>query len=75
LLSEVFRGLAAGKKVCMNDDDLTQEPRRPGDEAPADENSAGENICPVCGGSGEKDGARCEHCEGTGRVIEPIGGG
>lgn len=57
------------------DDDLTQEPQRPGDEAPAGENSAGENICPVCGGSGEKDGAQCPHCEGTGRVIEPIGGG
>ena len=38
------------------DDDLSQEQQRPGDEAPADENSAGENICPVCGGSGEKDG-------------------
>jgi DnaJ-class molecular chaperone len=57
------------------DDDLTKEPQAPGDEAPADENSAGENICPVCGGSGAKDGSPCEHCEGTGRVIEPIGGG
>jgi DnaJ-class molecular chaperone len=57
------------------DDDLSQEKQRPGDEAPEGENSAGENICPVCGGSGEKDGARCSHCEGTGRVIEPIGGG
>jgi RecJ-like exonuclease len=58
----------------MNDD-LKPEEQKPGDEAPADEPSSGENICPVCGGSGEKDGSRCDHCEGTGKVIEPIGGG
>jgi len=48
---------------------------RPGDEAPAEEPSAGENICPECGGNGEKDGAECPNCEGTGRVVEAIGGG
>jgi hypothetical protein len=51
------------------------EPPRPGDEAPADEPSAGENACPECNGSGEKDGSECPNCEGTGRVIEAIGGG
>jgi hypothetical protein len=59
----------------MGDDPAPDENPRPGDEAPQGEASAGENLCPVCGGSGEKDGAECSHCEGTGRVIEPIGGG
>jgi hypothetical protein len=60
---------------------VTDEPdsrdaqRRPGDEAPAEEPSAGENVCPECGGSGEKDGSACPNCDGTGRVIEAIGGG
>jgi hypothetical protein len=48
---------------------------RPGDEAPKDEPSAGENLCPECGGSGELDGKRCENCEGSGRITEAIGGG
>jgi hypothetical protein len=48
---------------------------KPGDEAPPDEPSAGEDLCPECGGSGEKDGGTCEACRGTGRVQEAIGGG
>lgn len=52
----------------------SQEPTRPGDEAPAD-TSAGENACPECAGSGRKGGSECPNCEGTGRVIEAIGGG
>jgi hypothetical protein len=59
----------------MNDDLKPDEERKPGDEAPPGEPSSGENACPVCEGSGEKDGARCPNCEGTGRVNEAIGGG
>ena len=51
------------------------EPMRPGDEAPPDEPSAGENICPRCGGDGELDGSPCPDCEGSGRITEAIGGG
>jgi RecJ-like exonuclease len=58
----------------MNDD-LKPDKQKPGDEAPPSEPSSGENICPVCKGSGEKDGAECPNCEGTGRVNEAIGGG
>jgi len=58
----------------MNDD-LTPEPQKPGDEAPADEPSSGENVCPECEGSGEKDGAECPSCESTGKINEAIGGG
>ena len=48
---------------------------RPGDEAPSDEPSALDNVCPVCGGSGRKDDGVCENCQGTGMVTEAIGGG
>ena len=47
----------------------------PGDEAPPGEPSAGENVCPDCGGSGELDGDECPGCGGRGRVIEAVGGG
>lgn len=54
-----------------------EPPRRqmnPGDEAPPGTPGTGENICPVCGGSGRIDGKSCENCGGTGVVIEGIGG-
>jgi hypothetical protein len=41
----------------------------PGDEAPEEEPSAAENICPECGGDG------CDNCGGTGTVVEAVGGG
>jgi hypothetical protein len=47
---------------------------RPGDEAPEGTPGAGENLCPTCSGSGRVDGATCQTCEGTGTVIEGIGG-
>jgi DnaJ-class molecular chaperone len=47
----------------------------PGDEAPPGTPGSGENICPVCGGSGRVDGQPCSNCQGTGRVTEGIGGG
>jgi DnaJ-class molecular chaperone len=46
----------------------------PGDEAPAGTPSTGENVCPVCGGSGRMGASRCENCQGTGKVIVGIGG-
>ena len=47
----------------------------PGDEAAPGTPGAGENICPVCAGSGKVDGKDCTECDGTGKVIEGIGGG
>ena len=47
----------------------------PGDEAPPDEPSAGEDVCPECGGSGERDGEPCENCGGSGKIVAAIGGG
>ena len=46
----------------------------PGDEAPPGTPGTGEDLCPVCNGSGEQDGGRCAECGGTGRVIKGIGG-
>ena len=57
---------------------MSDQPRddmAPGDEVPADAPSAGVNLCPDCGGSGEKDGSPCPTCEGTGQVVEAVGGG
>lgn len=50
------------------------EPMAPGDQAPEGTPGTGENLCPKCGGSGTLDGKRCANCEGSGKVIEGIGG-
>jgi hypothetical protein len=51
------------------------EPRMsPGDQAPPGTPGAGENICPKCGGRGSVRGEQCDHCGGTGKVIEGVGG-
>jgi DnaJ-class molecular chaperone len=47
----------------------------PGDEVPPDSEAGGANVCPECGGTGRKDGERCEACGGTGQVEEAVGGG
>jgi hypothetical protein len=47
----------------------------PGDDAAPGATGAGENVCRECGGSGRLDGGACQTCQGTGKVIEGIGGG
>lgn len=47
----------------------------PGDEVPKGTDNAGPNICATCGGSGKIDsGETCPTCEGTGVVMEAVGG-
>jgi len=46
----------------------------PGDMAPPGTPGTGENLSPDCNGSGQVDGGTCPNCQGTGRVIEGIGG-
>ena len=46
----------------------------PGDQAPAGSPLTGENVCPKCSGKGRQaNGAKCENCGGTGKVIELVG--
>lgn len=48
----------------------------PGDEAPEGAPGTGEDICPVCKGSGKAAaGGDCPNCGGTGKIVEGIGGG
>lgn len=53
---------------------MSEEPLNPGDEAAPGTPSTGEDVCPDCGGSGEKDGKDCPNCGGTGKIIRGIGG-
>ncbi|MDB5512053.1 MAG: hypothetical protein JWR08_1536 [Enterovirga sp.] len=46
-----------------------------GDDAPPGTPGTGENVCPVCKGSGRAAEAPCANCGGTGVVIEGIAGG
>jgi len=55
----------------------------PGDEAAPGTPGSGEDVCPVCKGTGlaadadtaEGDNAPCPNCGGTGVITEGIGGG
>ena len=51
----------------------------PGDEAPAGTPGTGEDVCPVCHGTGSvleaDDTIACGNCGGTGVITEGIGGG
>jgi hypothetical protein len=49
-------------------------PMAPGDEAPAGTPGTGENVCRMCGGKGTIRGQTCPECQGSGTVIEGIGG-
>jgi len=46
-----------------------------GDQADRGAPGTGENVCPVCRGTGEVDDDVCRNCGGDGVVIEGIGGG
>lgn len=49
---------------------------KPGDEALPGTPGTGEDICQDCTGTGKrKDGSECPTCEGTGRIVQGIGGG
>jgi hypothetical protein len=58
------------KEAAMDDHDL-----KPGDEAQPGTPGSGEDVCPVCKGSGRIDSRACANCEGTGVIERGIGGG
>ena len=47
---------------------------RPGDQANPGTPGTGEALCPACGASGRIDGADCENCGGSGKIVEGVGG-
>lgn len=47
----------------------------PGDDATPGTPGTGEDICPKCKGTGKLNGADCDNCGGTGKIVEGIGGG
>lgn len=49
-------------------------PMAPGDEAPVGTPGTGEDVCPDCGGTGQRAGGECPTCQGTGKVNVGIGG-
>ncbi|HCJ28218.1 MAG TPA: hypothetical protein DHV63_02715 [Pseudomonas sp.] len=58
----------------MNDANSGTPSTNPGDEAVPGTPGTGENICPVCNGSGRSESGECQNCGGTGKVIQGIGG-
>jgi DnaJ-class molecular chaperone len=50
-------------------------PVAPGDQAPEGTPGTGENLCPICNGRGNVEGEPCVNCDGSGVVVEGIGGG
>jgi hypothetical protein len=55
--------------------DTDKIPLKPGDDAAPGTPGTGENVCPLCAGSGMVHGDSCARCLGTGIVQEGIGGG
>lgn len=53
---------------------MSQDGSAPGDEAAPGTPGTGENLCRECNGSGTLNGAPCRNCEGTGKIVEGIGG-
>jgi hypothetical protein len=51
-----------------------QPPMAPGDEAAPGTPGTGEDVCPSCGGTGQKGASSCPMCQGTGKVTVGIGG-
>ena len=63
---------APGKSSPVNAPNAA--PMNPGDEAPVGTPGTGENVCPVCHGSGQLRGQSCSNCGGSGRIVAGIGG-
>jgi hypothetical protein len=65
---------AIPEEAMAAQDEKKREQINPGDHARPGTHGTGENLCPVCGGTGRVDAVACTNCGGTGKVIEGIGG-
>jgi len=48
-------------------------PMNPGDEARSGSPQTAEQLCPDCGGTGQRNAAPCSTCGGSGRVVGIVG--
>ena len=74
----VTQAASARRSMNGHGERATVRPRagmHPGDEAAPGTLGTGEQTCPVCGGAGLVDSQRCANCEGTGKIVQAIGGG
>jgi RecJ-like exonuclease len=51
-----------------------QPEMNPGDEAVEGTPGSGEDVCPICRGTGRLGTQPCDNCGGTGKVVEGVGG-
>ena len=66
-MREKFVKLAASSGNPIDPEMNPNEQPAPGSPA------TGEKVCPQCTGSGIRDdGARCEHCGGTGKLVDGV---
>ena len=54
---------------------MADDKEHPGDDAAPGTVGTGEDVCPICKGSGKIGQDDCTNCGGTGVVVEGIGGG
>lgn len=57
----------------MSESNEKSIPEAPGDKAQPGAENAGEDLCPVCEGTGRYKGEECENCDGSGRIWRPVG--
>ena len=50
-----------------------EKSKKPGDEVPAGTAQSGENICPLCKGTGRVQDGPCPDCGGSGKVVVLVG--
>jgi len=62
------------ERTAMADQDREKPKLNPGDQAQPGTAGTGENVCPVCKGSGRIENKPCETCGGTGKFVEGMGG-
>jgi DnaJ-class molecular chaperone len=60
------------KEEEMSEDQEKRQPPAPGDKAQPGAKNVGEDLCPVCGGTGRYKGEECKNCGGSGSVRVPL---